>query len=101
MLWSALFGRLFFTPVLGMGVGTGLDDLMRRIEQLGIDDAFEREVRDLLQPGTSALFMFVESGAGSALAALEPFGGTVVSASLSPAAQDALQDHMHGVNGSR
>lgn len=96
MLWGALFGRLFFAPVLGMAVGSGLDDLMRRIEAMGIDSAFERGVRDMLQPGTSALFMFVSSGAAAVVETLSGFGGSVASATLAPGAQAAIQDHLHG-----
>lgn len=57
MLWGALFGLLFFVPVLGMAVGAGLGALMGKVAKSGIDQEFQRQVRDMLQPGTSALFL--------------------------------------------
>ena len=63
MLWGTLFGLLFFVPVLGMAVGAGLAAPMAKLGDLGIDSAFQEGVRDMLQPGTSALFMVIERGA--------------------------------------
>ena len=60
MFWGLLFGMLFFVPVFGMAVGAGLGALMGKVEKSGIDQEFQRRVRDLLQPGTSALFLVVE-----------------------------------------
>ena len=60
MLWGLLFGMLFFIPVFGMAVGAGLGALMGKVEKIGIDKEFQDQVRDMLQPGTSALFMVVE-----------------------------------------
>src|SRR6266508_3048299 len=41
-------------------VGGGLAALMGKVEKTGIDKQFQRQVRDMLQPGTSALFLVVE-----------------------------------------
>ena len=96
MLWAALFGFLFFTPVLGMAVGAGLGDLTERLRAMGIDEAFQEQARDILQPGTSALFAFVDGDEGTALEALSSFGGTTIVTSLSASAHADLQDHLHG-----
>lgn len=97
MLWGTLFGFLFFVPVVGMAVGEGLGELMDKVERIGIDSAFQEQARDLLQPGTSALFMVVDEGRSTeVIGALSPYGGRTLSASLSTAAQSDLQDHLHG-----
>src|SRR4051794_28289141 len=60
MFWGLLFGMLFFVPVLGMAVGAGLGALMGKVEKSGVNKEFIRQVREMLTPGTSALFLVVE-----------------------------------------
>src|SRR3954468_19960966 len=60
MFWGFLFGLLFFVPVFGMAVGAGLGALMGKVEKAGISRTFQDQVRDMMQPGTSALFLVVE-----------------------------------------
>jgi uncharacterized membrane protein len=97
MFWGLLFGLLFFVPFLGMAVGAGLGALMGKIEKTGIDKAFQDRVRDLLKPGTSALFMIIEKATPDrAIGALGKYGGTVLKSSLSDEAQAKLQQALHG-----
>jgi uncharacterized membrane protein len=97
MLWGLLFGVLFFVPVFGMAVGAGLGALMGKLEKSGIDHEFQKQVRDLLQPGTSALFLVVEKvSPDRAVEALSKFGGTVLKSSLSREAEEQLQEALHG-----
>ncbi|GAA3611295.1 DUF1269 domain-containing protein [Nonomuraea rosea] len=97
MFWGLLFGMLFFVPFLGMAVGAGLGALMGKVEKSGIDKAFQQQVRDLLQPGTSALFMVVEKVTpDKAVAALSKYGGTVLKSSLPADTEQRLQDALHG-----
>jgi uncharacterized membrane protein len=97
MFWGLLFGLLFFVPVFGMAVGAGLGALMGKIEKSGIDREFQEQVRDLLQPGTSALFLVVEKVTpDKAVEALSKFGGTVLKSSLSKEAEEELQQELHG-----
>jgi len=51
---------LFFVPFLGMAVGAGMGALMGKVTKSAVDKQFQDQVRDMLQPGTSALFMVVE-----------------------------------------
>ncbi len=60
MFWGLLFGLLFFIPVFGMAIGAGLGALMGKVTKSGIDAQFQDQVRGMLQPGTSALFLMVE-----------------------------------------
>jgi uncharacterized membrane protein len=97
MFWGLLFGMLFFVPVFGMAVGAGLGALFGKIEKTGIDKQFQDQVRELLQPGTSALFLLVEKVTpDKAVDAMSQYGGTVLESSLSKDAERELQKALHG-----
>jgi uncharacterized membrane protein len=97
MFWGMLFGMLFFVPFFGMAVGAGLGALMGKVEKTGIDKEFQDQVRDMLKPGTSALFLVVEKVTpDKAVEGLRQYGGTVLKSSLSKDAEAQLQDALHG-----
>jgi uncharacterized membrane protein len=97
MFWGVLFGLLFFIPVFGLAVGGAFGALFGAIEKAGVDKEFQRQVRDMVRPGTSALFLIVEKGlTDKALSALGRFGGTVLKSSLSTDAERQLQEALHG-----
>ena len=97
MFWGLLFGMLFFVPFFGMAIGAGLGALMGKMTKGAIDKEFESRVRELLQPGTSALFLVVEKVTpDKAVEALSRFGGTVLKSSLSKEAEAQLQEALHG-----
>ena len=98
MFWGMLFGFLFFVPVLGMAVGAGMGAIMGKIAKSGMDEGFQNQVRDMLQPGTSALFIVFEKvTTDKALDALSKFGGTVLKTSLSDDATAEINKELHGV----
>jgi uncharacterized membrane protein len=102
MLWGRLFGLLFFVPFFGMAVGAGMGALMGKISKNAVDKQFQDQVREMLQPGTSALFMVVEKVTpDKAVEAMSRFGGTVLKSSLSNEAQAELQDALHGEGSSQ
>ena len=97
MFWGLLFGMLFFVPVFGMAVGAGFGALIGKVEKTGIDKEFQEQVRDMLKPGTSALFLVVEKVTpDKAVEGSRQFGGTVLKSSLSDEAEKELQDALHG-----
>ena len=97
MFWGLLFGMLFFIPFFGMALGAGLGALMGKMTKSGIDKEFQDQVRDLLQPGMSALFLVVEKVTpDKAVEALSRYGGTVLKSSLSKEAEAELQEALHG-----
>ena len=97
MFWGLLFGLLFFVPVIGMAVGAGLGALMGKFTKNAISKEFQDQVRDLVQPGTSALFLIVEAVTpDKAVDALGKFGGKVLKSSLSKEAEQQLQEALHG-----
>jgi uncharacterized membrane protein len=97
MFWGVLFGLLFFIPLFGLAVGGAFGALFGAIEKAGIDKHFQQEVREMLQPGTSALFLIVDKmTTDKTLAALSKYGGKVLKSSLSEAAEREIQEALHG-----
>jgi uncharacterized membrane protein len=97
MFWGLLFGLLFFIPVLGMAIGAGMGALMGKLTKTSIDKQFQDQVRDMVKPGTSALFLMLEKVTpDKAVEAMSKYGGTVLKTSLSKDDEKALQDALHG-----
>src|SRR6201990_3081791 len=97
MLWGLLFGLLFFIPVFGMAIGAGMGALMGKVTKTTIDKEFRDQVRDMVKPGTSALFLMLEKVTpDKAVEAMSQFGGTVLKTSLSKEDEKELQDALHG-----
>ena len=97
MFWGFLFGLLFFIPVIGLGIGAGMGALMGKFGKTSIDKQFQDQVRGLLQPGTSALFLMLEKVTpDKAVEAMSKYGGTVLKTSLSKDDEKELQDALHG-----
>ena len=62
-----------------------------------IDKQFQEQVRGMLQPGTSALFLMVEKVTpDKAVEAMSKYGGTVLKTSLSKDDEKELQEALHG-----
>jgi uncharacterized membrane protein len=97
MFWGLLFGVLFFIPVFGMAIGAGMGALMGKVAKTSIDKQFQDQVRDMIQPGTSALFLMLEKVTpDKAVEAMSQYGGTVLKTSLSKQDERELQDALHG-----
>jgi uncharacterized membrane protein len=97
MFWGLLFGLLFFIPVFGMAVGAGMGALFGKLAKSSIDKQFQEQVRDMLKPGTSALFLMLEKVTpDKAVEAMSKYGGTVLKTSLSKEDEKELQEALHG-----
>ena len=91
--WGLLFGLLFFIPFAGWAIGAGFGALFGHLGKNAIDRTFQDQVRDYVQPGTSALFMIIEKATpDKAIAALEQYGGKVIKTSLSDQDTKKLQE---------
>jgi uncharacterized membrane protein len=90
--WGLLFGTLFLIPLAGWALGAGVGARIGYLKEKGIGEDFQHQVRDHLQPGTSALFLVIDQAdPDKALAALKEYGGTVIKTTLSDADAKKLQ----------
>jgi uncharacterized membrane protein len=97
MFWGFLFGLLFFIPVFGMAIGAGMGALMGKVAKTSIDKQFQDQVRDMIKPGNSALFLMLEKVTpDKAVEAMSQYGGTVLKTSLSKQDEQDLQEALHG-----
>jgi uncharacterized membrane protein len=97
LFWPLLFSALFFVPALDMPVGAGIGPILRTIEQNGIGRRFSDRIRDLLRPGTSALFLAVDSAIPPETAEVfARFGGTVIETPFTRTAEASVQQALHG-----
>ena len=77
--------------------GAGVGALMGKMAKTSIDKQFQDQVRDMVQPGTSALFLMLEKVTpDKAVEAMSKYGGTVLKTSLSKDDEKELQDALHG-----
>jgi uncharacterized membrane protein len=97
MFWGLLMGIIFFMPIFGMAIGAAFGALGGKLAKDSISKDFQDQVREAMQPGTSALFMIVEQmTTDKALDGLSKFGGNVIKTSLSEEAEAEIQAHLHG-----
>lgn len=97
MVWNLLFGLVFFVPVCGVAVGFDLGAVLAKIEKSGINRAFQQQVRDMVTPHSSALFLFIsKADPARAVALLSNFDGRVVELTLSDEQEARLHQAIHG-----
>jgi uncharacterized membrane protein len=81
----------FFPPAgaaLGAAAGAGVGALMDQ----GVERKFVKDVQTSLQPGTSALFVIAREGnPDAAIAALEPYKGTLLQTTLDSELEESLR----------
>lgn len=86
--WGVLIGLIFMNPLLGLVVGA----VAGALSDVGINDDFMKQLAEKLTPGTSALFVLVDSDlTDKVLDALRGTGGTVLQSSLSHEDEAKLQ----------
>ena len=97
MLWLTLFATLFFVPVLRMPMGAELEPIVRKVARAGLEPTFAERVREMVVPGTSALFVLVEKVTpDDVVSALAEYGGTVLQSEIPPQAELMLQETLTG-----
>jgi uncharacterized membrane protein len=57
--WGALVGLLFLNPLVGAAVGAGAGALAGKLTDIGIDDAFMKDVGASLEPGGAAVGVLI------------------------------------------
>jgi uncharacterized membrane protein len=95
--WGMFWGRLLWILVFAPQAGAGLGAVFGRPARPGPGRAFGRRVREMVAPGTSALFVVFETEAPpEAVTALGRIGGTVLESPLSREDEERLWEALHG-----
>ena len=96
--WGIVIG-LVLVPLIPLSavVGGLMGAAMGAAGDLRIKEDFRRRARDLLPPGTSAIFVLVRKATpDKVLEAIRPYGGTVLRSSLPDDAEEQLMNALHG-----
>lgn len=95
--WGLLIGALFLSPHIGLLVGVASGGLAGALTDVGIDDDFMREVGEVLQPGSAALFLLINRMTEDKLLdELKGVGGRVLRTSLDHSKEQQLRDALTG-----
>lgn len=91
-VWGTLIGLIFLNPLLGMVVGAGAGAVAGALSDVGINDDFMKKLASTITPGSSALFVLVDSAiTDKVMAELQGTGGKILQTSLSTLDQEKLQ----------
>ena len=99
LFWGTLAGLIFLFPLapLAGAVGGVMGAALGAAGNLGIKDSFKQRVKDLVQPGTSAILVVARKATPDKfLEALAPYGGTVLQTSLPRDTEQQLMKALHG-----
>ncbi len=91
--WGTLIGMILLTPIAGLAIGAATGAVSGALRDVGINDAFMKDLADTMKPNTSALFVLVrKSTPDRVLEALKGTGGKILQTSLSHEQTDKLQE---------
>ena len=91
--WGMLIGLLFWMPWLGLAIGAVTGALAGKFSDIGVDDAFIKEVGGAIEPGHSALFLLVrDATADRLMEQITEFDAKVLQTSLSLENEGKLRD---------
>jgi uncharacterized membrane protein len=91
--WGLLIGVLFLNPLLGVVAGAASGALGGALTDVGINDAFMKDLAANLRPGNAALFVLVqEMTADKVLKEISSYGGVVLKTSLDETKEQVLRD---------
>jgi uncharacterized membrane protein len=100
-LWGSLLGLLFLNPIAGAAMGAAAGAVAGRLTDVGINDAFMKEVSQSLQAGEAALFLLVRKmTAEKVMEGLQGMGGRVMRSSFDETKEALLRDALEGAGGS-
>ena len=91
-LWGTLIGILFLMPLAGAAIGAAAGALGGALADVGINDAFMKDVAQSLQAGNAALFLLIRKmTTDKVLEDLKGLGGTVLRTSFDHTKEEALR----------
>jgi uncharacterized membrane protein len=97
--WGTLIGLIFLMPLAGAAIGAASGALGGALTDVGINDAFMKEVAETLQSGNAALFLLIRNlTTDKVLADLKGVGGTVLRTSFDHTNEDALRAALAGIS---
>jgi uncharacterized membrane protein len=92
-LWGTLIGMLFLMPLVGTAVGAASGAIGGKLTDVGINDAFMKDVAASLDAGHAALFLLIRKvTADKVLAEFKGIGGTVMRSSFDETKEAALRE---------
>jgi uncharacterized membrane protein len=98
-MWGALIGLIFMMPLVGAAVGAASGAISGALIDVGIDDAFMKNVAESLQPGNAALFLLIRKmTTDKVLEDLKGIGGTVLRTSFDHTKEAALREALAGAS---
>jgi len=97
--WGTLIGLIFLVPLVGAAIGAASGALGGWLTDVGVNDAFMKEVAESLQPGNAALFLLIRKlTTDKVLEDLKGVGGKVLRTSFDHTKEDALRNALAGVS---
>jgi uncharacterized membrane protein len=91
-LWGTLIGLIFLMPLAGAALGAASGALGGWLTDVGVNDAFMKEVAASLQPGNAALFLLIRKlTTDKVLEDLRGVGGKVMRTSFDHTKEEALR----------
>lgn len=97
--WGLLVGMFFLNPLLGLAVGAGTGALAGKFTDIGINDAFMKDLSAGLPEGGAAVFVLVKKAtADKVIERLQPFQGKgkVLQTSLTKDSEEELRALLEG-----
>ena len=92
-LWGTLIGMLFLMPLVGTAVGAASGAIGGKLTDVGINDAFMKDVAASLDAGHAALFLLIRKvTADKVLTEFKGIGGTVMRSSFDETKEAALRE---------
>jgi uncharacterized membrane protein len=90
--WGLLFGLIFLVPIAGALMGAAMGALMGALTDVGLDDKMVKGLGEQIEPGTSALFVYVIQATGDKVTErMQRFQPEVLRSSLSHDAEEKLK----------
>lgn len=90
--WGALIGLIFMMPLAGAAIGAASGAISGALTDFGINDAFMKDVAQVVPPGGAALFVLVRKmTTDKVLEELKGTGGTVLRTSFEKSMDEAIR----------
>jgi uncharacterized membrane protein len=90
--WGLLVGLLFLNPLFGVAAGAASGAIAGARTDVGINDAFMKELSANLEPGNALFLLVQDMTADKVLKEIEGYGGTVLKTSLDESKEQVLRD---------